>query len=183
MHLSYTVRSTNTAGDAVWLLDVGTGETAPLVAEPGRSYSHSVFSPDGRWLAYQSTEPANLTNEIFVQPWPQTGARYQLPHTLDNHHPAWSADGTELFYIPGPNRFEVVPIRTEPRFEFGAAVALPPMSGLDAGPINRRAFDVMPDGSGLLGIAERNIVGDDREQTINIVYNWFEELKEKVPVD
>ena len=79
-----------------------------------------MFSPDGRWIAYQSTETGE--DEIFVQPFPLTGAKYQLPHTLDNHHPAWSADGKELFFIPGPGRFESVPITTQPRFDFGAVL-------------------------------------------------------------
>ena len=113
-----------------------------------------------------------------MQPYP---LKYQLPHTQENHHPAWSADGTELFYIPGPTRFESVPIRTEPRFEFGAAVALPNMPAVNSGPADRRRYDVMPDGSGLLGLVGENI--SEASQTINIVYNWFEELKQKVPVD
>jgi len=176
-HLSYTVYSGDTS--AIWLLDLGTGESEPLIAGPGGDYSQSVFSPDSRWLAYQSRETGE--NEIFVQPFPLTGAKYQLPHTLDNHHPAWSADGTELFYIPGPGRFEVVPIRTEPRFEFGAAVVLA-STPLNDGPAVRRRFDVMPDGSGFLGLVE-GVDGSASSRTINIVTNWFEELKQKVPVD
>jgi Tol biopolymer transport system component len=180
VHLSYTAYSGGSADSAgIWLLDLGTGESAPLIAGPGGGYAQSVFSPDGRWIAYQSMNTSE--NEIFVQPYPLTGARYQLPHTLDNHHPAWSADGTELFYIPGPGRFEAVPIRTEPRFEFGAAVALANMPPASAAPGNRRRYDVMPDGSGLLGLAGGGDGNDVR--TINIVYNWFEELTQKVPVD
>jgi dipeptidyl aminopeptidase/acylaminoacyl peptidase/predicted Ser/Thr protein kinase len=173
-HLTFTV--TTKDGSDIWLLDMGTGESMPLIAGSGR-FSQSVFSPDGRWIAYQSTETGE--DEIFVQPFPLTGAKYQLPHTLDNHHPAWSADGKELFFIPGPGRFESVPITTKPRFEFGAPVVLSSMP-MNAAPAVVRRYDVMPDGSGLLGFATGNT--GDGSRTIDIVYNWFDEIKRKVPV-
>jgi WD40 repeat protein len=176
-HLSFTVETQGSS--SIWLLDLGTGESESLIAEPGGSTSQSVFSPDGRWIAYQSTETGQ--DEIFIQPYPLTRAKYQLPHTLDNHHPAWSADGKQLFYIPGPGHFEAAPITTQPRFEFGAPVALANMPMNDA-PAVRRRYDVMPDGSGLL----RLVTGggnNEAARTINIVYNWFAELEEKVPVD
>ena len=164
---------------AIWLLDLGTGESEPLIDDPGGNTSQSVFSPDGRWIAYQSTETG--LDEIFVQPFPLTDAKYQLPHTVDNHHPAWSPDGKELFYIPGPGRFEAVPITTQPRFEFGAPVVLANLP-MNAAPATRRTYDIMPDGSGFLGLVTG---GENAEtaRTIDIVYNWFEELKDKVPVD
>ena len=36
----------------------------------------SVFSPDGRWVAYGSNETGGY--EIYVQPFPSTGAKYQV---------------------------------------------------------------------------------------------------------
>ncbi len=97
--LSFTV-DTGTES-AVWALALASGEAEPLIVEPAARVAQSVFSPDGRWLAYQSTETGE--DEIFVQPFPPTGAKYQLPNVLDNHHPLWSPDGRELFYVPGPS--------------------------------------------------------------------------------
>src|SRR5687767_9409077 len=80
---------------------------------------NAVFSPDGRWVAYQSTEPGN--GELFVQPFPSAGTtKYQIHKSgvSINHHPLWSPDGKELFYIPGPNRFLAVPISTQSGFMF-----------------------------------------------------------------
>ena len=155
------------------------------MTDPGIAYSQPVFSPNGRWIAYQSTETGD--NEIFVQPYPPTGAKYQLPHTLDNHHPVWSPDGSELIYVPGPTRFESAPITLEPRFGFGAAVVHPNTPFNDA-PEVRRRYDVMPDGSGFVGFVQESAGASDSGGIyavfqIYAVFNWFEELRQRVPVD
>jgi hypothetical protein len=37
---------------------------------------------------------------VIVQPVPATGARYQVSTTTETgHHPFWSPDGKELFYL------------------------------------------------------------------------------------
>ena len=131
-------------------------------------------------LAYQSTETGE--DEIFVQPFPPTGAKYQLPNVLDNHHPLWSPDGRELFYVPGPGEFTVVGVTTQPSFSFGNPVSLNLFqSELRTGPPNqRRRHDIMPDGSGFLGVGRGDVANVNR---IHIVQNWFEELRRLVPTD
>ncbi|MDX1382509.1 MAG: protein kinase, partial [Thermoanaerobaculia bacterium] len=60
----------------VWLLDLESGETAPLLARP---YSESAvaLSPDGRWLAYESDESGR--EEVYVRPFPDVGSgRWQV---------------------------------------------------------------------------------------------------------
>jgi Tol biopolymer transport system component len=57
---------------------------------------HSAFSPDGHWLAYASTEMGNR-HEVFVQPFPFTGAKYQIS-TEGGTTPLWSPDQTQLYY-------------------------------------------------------------------------------------
>ena len=148
--LSFTVSSGSES--AVWLLSVATGDAELLIAEPGARFSQSVFSPDDRWIAYQSTETGQ--DEIFIQPFPPTGAKHQLPGTLDNHHPFWAPDGRALFYVPGPGLFAAVDIATDGGFEFGNPVRL----GLNgplrmAPPQTIRRVDVLPDGRfvGVLG--------------------------------
>jgi eukaryotic-like serine/threonine-protein kinase len=54
------------------------------------------FSPDGRWIAYQSDESGLF--EIYVQPFPAAGAKWQIS-TQGGSMPRWRADGKELFYI------------------------------------------------------------------------------------
>jgi serine/threonine-protein kinase len=54
-----------------------------------------AISPDGKWLAYVSDESGR--EEIYVQPWPLTGAKYQVSRE-GGRAPLWSRDGTELFF-------------------------------------------------------------------------------------
>jgi Tol biopolymer transport system component len=68
---------------------VGIQSTTPI---------NAAFSPDGRWIAYQSGDSGR--DNLFVQPFPPTGATFQISRNEDAHHPAWSRDGKELFYIP-----------------------------------------------------------------------------------
>src|SRR5262245_20324718 len=71
-----------------------------------------MSSPDGKWLAYASTEIGNR-REIFVQPFPPTGAKYQIS-TEGGTTPLWSPDGTQLYYY-GPNqRLIAVDVRAQP---------------------------------------------------------------------
>jgi hypothetical protein len=50
---------------------------------------NSAFSPDGQWLAYTLRgQGAN----VFVEPVPATGAKYQIT-TTNGHHPVWLPDG------------------------------------------------------------------------------------------
>lgn len=175
-HLLFTVQKGGEA--AIWILDLETKESEPLIAAPGVLYSQPVFSPNGQWIAYDSTETGS--NEIFVQPYPPTGAKRQLPHTVDNHHPVWSQDGSEIFYFPGPGRFESVRVTTQPVFSFGPAEALPDLP-MNVGPTSRRGYDVMPDGSGFLGFVPAADNGAASPNDIYIVYNWFDELKRLVP--
>jgi Tol biopolymer transport system component len=76
-----------------------------------------VISPDGQWIAYQSNETGS--NQLFVQPFPEGGAKYMVPAGRDNHHPAWSPDGKALTYIPSQGVSYLVDVTTSPQFAFG----------------------------------------------------------------
>ena len=86
------------------------------------------FSPDGQWVTYTVREPSSAGTVVQVRPFPATAAKYQLPAKGPNftaHKPAWSPDGSELFYVPRVLEFEVVPIVTRPAFAFGNPVVVP----------------------------------------------------------
>ena len=54
------------------------------------------FSPDGKWIAYQTTESGQF--EVYVQSFPEPGAREQIS-TGGGSQPRWRPDGKELFYV------------------------------------------------------------------------------------
>jgi eukaryotic-like serine/threonine-protein kinase len=54
------------------------------------------FSPDGRWVAYQSNETGRY--EIYVRPFPDSGGPIPVS-TAGGVYPRWSRDGKELYFI------------------------------------------------------------------------------------
>jgi hypothetical protein len=145
--------------------------------------TNAVFSPDGRWVAYASTEASHRTT-VFVQPLPATGDRFQLlPKGGDgSHEVVWTADGKELLYNAGPNgRFESVSVTTTPVFAFGNPAAIT-RRFINPAPTARRAYDITPSGRfvGLLqaGTADS---GPAAAPQILFVLNWHEELKRLAP--
>ena len=73
------------------------------------------LSPDGRWLAYTTTETGNF--EVFVQPFPATGEKRQIS-SAGGRQPKWRADGRELFFVTNDRKFYAAAIRPSPTFEF-----------------------------------------------------------------
>ena len=151
----------------------------------------AAFSPDGRWVAYTSsardTRVAHTSDEwgttIYVQPFPATGAKYQLvvEQSTSPHGALWSPDGQELFYNPRAGAFEVVNVTTSPTFAFGNVAALP-RPFLLSPPDSRRSYDITPGGRfvGLIP-AGQSEPGIPTAPQIQMVLNWFEELKARVP--
>jgi serine/threonine-protein kinase len=139
----------------------------------------AVFSPDGRWVAYQVGAGGQTEGTTYIQPFPTNGTKYEIARP--GGRPLWSRDGTELFYIPAPGQLVAVTVKTQPKFSFTNPVAVPRGFGV-ADPSNPRPFDMLRDGriigvravgqapSGALGSAE-----------IQVVLNWFDELKQRVP--
>jgi dipeptidyl aminopeptidase/acylaminoacyl peptidase len=80
----------------LWVLPMtGERKPAPWLNTPFTE-TLGQFSPDGRWIAYQSNESGSF--EIYVQPFSATGAKWQIS-TQGGSQPRWRADGKELFFI------------------------------------------------------------------------------------
>jgi len=77
-----------------------------------------------------------------------------------------------------------VRIETQPSFSFGEPTALPIERVIQYAP-SPRQYDIMPDGKRFLVMLPAPQAGTDSRPTtqqINIVLNWFEELKQRVPL-
>jgi Tol biopolymer transport system component len=73
----------------------------------------ATLSPNGRFLAYVSNEPAR--SEVFVQPFPdKSTAKWQISQG-GGLYPRWRRDGRELFYLDATRRIVAVSVRTEER--------------------------------------------------------------------
>ena len=137
--------------------------------------TQSVFSPNGRWVAYQAGDfSANVT---FVEPMPPNGSKYRIGN---GGRSLWSRDGTELFIVQRPGEFAVVGIKTQPSFTSSDPIRIPRTFGV-ASPTDLRPFDTTRDGrfvvAGPPGGASVNVGAPQ----INVVLNWFEELQRLVP--
>ena len=99
-----------------------------------------------------------------------------VPHAV-----VWSPDGKELFYIPRSGGFEAVSVTTEPRFGFGSPVAVPRPPQVFLGPPNSRTlYDITPRGEFVVLVAAGR-TSTARGSQIQVILNWFEELKARVP--
>jgi hypothetical protein len=96
-------------------------------------------------------------------------------------HPVWSPDRRELFYNPRPLGLEVVSISTTPGFAFGNSVPVPRPFQLSP-PEQRRAYDITPTGKFVARISPSSETYGAVTEPIQIVVNWFEELRARVPV-
>ena len=80
------------------------GEPKPFV-NSAFNERQPAFSPDGRWLAYQSNESGNY--EVYVRPFPGPGGKWQIS-TGGGVYPKWSRNGKELFYRTPDSKIMVV---------------------------------------------------------------------------
>jgi Tol biopolymer transport system component len=95
-----------------------------LVAQTRFDERTAQFSPDTRWVAYESNESGRF--EIYVQPFPAGGTKV-LVSTAGGSQVRWRADGRELFYVAADGRLMAVPVRISARdqtIELGSPVAL-----------------------------------------------------------
>ena len=131
------------------------------------------FSPDGRWVAYESNESGR--NEIYVQAFPGPGGKWQVS-TGGGIEPRWRRDGKELFYIALDGKLMAAPIQAAGQaLEAGAPISLFQTRIVGGGQSGwRQQYAVAPDGQRFL----INITVDESTASpITIVTNWARALK------
>jgi eukaryotic-like serine/threonine-protein kinase len=179
---AYTVGGTGR--NSVWVFSFPDKKASLFVDLPSSLQQRSAFSPDGRWLAYNSDETRTIGNfEVYVQPYPPTGSKYQVSKGGGNH-PLWSPDGKELFYRVG-TRLVSTTVTTQPSFSLGNPVQMPIEGWIQFGQGSARNYDITPDGKQFIMVypAAQTQSPDRRAALqIQVVLNWFEELKQSAPV-
>jgi serine/threonine-protein kinase len=140
-----------------------------------------AFSPDGRWLAYQSLESG--TWEVWVRPFPGPGAKHRVSGSDGGFAPAWSSDGGEIFYLERLGATRIMSRRVEstspwrlaePHVAFALSFAL-----ADAGAFQPRAYAVEPGGRRVFVVQPDERAPKDIT-VLHVVTNWAEEVKAKL---
>jgi Tol biopolymer transport system component len=91
----------------IWSAPIdGSGPPSKLVSSGGSNQDQARLSPDGRWIAYRSSESGRP--EVYLQTFPPRSERWQISNT-GGSEPEWSRDGRELVYLNG-DQLMVVPI-------------------------------------------------------------------------
>ena len=158
----------------IWLFS-GEGETSrrPFV-RTSASEQYPAFSPDGRWMAYQSDESGR--REIYIVPFPE-GEPKRLVSIEGGEQVRWNPNGRELFFRNG-NRMMVVGaefarslVLTKPRLLFES----------ESFQSRGNSYDVSADGERFIMI-DRSRSAQPPTQLV-VVQNLAEELKRLVPTD
>ena len=144
----------------------------PVVATTFTEMS-PAFSPNGRWLAYTSNETGE--DEIYVVPFPNTGAGKRAISAGGGTEPLWSHRGNELFYRDASGDLVAVEVHTNPTFSLGRSVALFPAAGFSSLRFAPQ-YAVALDDRRFLMIRPLQTSTPDK---LIVVENWFEELRTK----
>ena len=141
---------------------------------------NAAVSPNGHWFAYQSDRSGEF--EVYVRAFPAAdSAPLRQISTSGGQRPVWGPEGTELFYV-NDNSLFAVEIEMEPTFSRGAPTLI--VDGrYSLGNQIGRMYDVDPiTGDRFLMLKPFDVEDGLRDPSLNVVLNWFEELKERVPV-
>ena len=134
----------------------------------------AMFSPDGRFVTYESDESGRY--EVFVVPFPEPTRKWQIS-TDGGREPRWSRSGDELFYRSGDAMMSVsvqtqddfIPQKPRLLFEVPSAIGgtLPD-------------YDVLADDEGFVMVQMET---SEERGELHVILNWFEELKRLAPED
>ena len=156
-----------TSVNDIFVVDTA-GNRRMIIGGPGVQ-RNPRFSPDGRWIAYESLETGEPN--VYVQPWPALDRKWPIS-TGGGREPLWAPGGRELFYRTG-NKVMAVAVGSGTDFQAGTPREL--FHGrFWSEPSGDYSYDISPDGRRFLMIAP-----DTTERTeVRVIVNWGTELEQ-----
>jgi len=151
-------------GGDIWIYSTESRRAGPFRDQPFDE-GFARFSPDGRWLAYQSDELGQ--SEVYVAPYPGPGPTCKVS-TVGGGEPHWSGDGKELFYRHGTTAM----VADVANRNFCNAQSRTLFDGLAPG-----SWDVSSKGDFFVTFQPHD------PPRLHLVLNWSEELKRLVPAN
>ena len=174
--LRYILYESGTVGEGngidLWLLPLSGDKPFPLLSSPG-DQQFAQFSPDGRWVAYSSSETGRP--EIYVVPFPATGSKWQIS-TNGGTRPRWRRDGKEIvFEVEGSGKVMSAQVNGRgPNFEVGEVRPLFETTNLPPNNAGSQ-WSLTSDGQRLLAIT----TGETGALPLTVIQNWTGDLKRK----
>lgn len=164
-----------------WILPMTSGRAdtssqVPFLRTEFNEGTGATFSPDGKWLAYQSDESGR--DQVYVRPMLGTPGKWQIS-TAGGTRPHWRRDGKELFYLSEDNFMMATEIKTVgSSFELGAVRQLFKVSPIMAvggiAYVGGSGYDAAADGKRFL---VNVYAGEFSSMPITLVVDWDKELK------
>ena len=158
----------------LWILPIS-GEKKPLpFLKTPFDERDGQFSPDGKWIAYQSNESGRF--EIYVQPFPGPGRKFQISAN-GGAQPRWNKNGKEIFYVSLDSKMITATVKLSPggqSLEAATPAVLFPVR-IAGGPlpgVNKQQYAVSSDGQRFLV----NLAADESATSpITLILNWHPE--------
>ena len=159
--------------DRAGLLKAGTPEQ---FLKSSFSDMNPRFSPDGRWLAYQSNESGK--DEVYVRAFPPSsgqGGKWQISNN-GGGVPHWSPNGHELVYQSGDQILTAsYTVKGDTFVADRPRVWIAKLGGTE--------WDLAPDGKRVAVLTRvESAEAPKQEHEVVLVENFFDELRRKVPV-
>jgi len=159
--LAFTYQ-TATTGHDIWILPFGGDRRPRPYLATSSDECCGVFSPDGRWIAYNSNESGR--DEIYVRPFPGNEPKRQVSFD-GGMHPKWTRGGREIVYrAPGPPpAVMAVPVELDADFRAGAPRRLFDDKYRKPEAVELSSYDVSRDGERFLMIEEPPFAAPPRQ--------------------
>ena len=138
-----------------------------------------AFSPDGRWIAYESNESGRV--EVYVRPFPGPGGKWQISNA-GGVQPIWSRNSRELFFQNLDARIMVADFEVQNEsFAAGKPRVWSDQRLRDlGGPLD---YDLAPDGKRFAIFPELQSTTEEKGNVhMTFLLNFFDELQRRVPM-
>jgi serine/threonine-protein kinase len=171
-------------GYDLWTVPVESESAMPSAGKPemfsGTAFDdrEPMFSPDGRWIAYASSESG--TYQVYVRAFPDKGGKWQVSNS-GGSYPVWSRNRHELFFRNPENRIMVAAYEAKgdsftadkPRLWSEKQLA-------DFGIVGTGTYDLAPDGKRIVALMPSDAVADQKAQShVIFLENFFDEVRRR----
>jgi Tol biopolymer transport system component len=170
-------------GADIWILPVESGASGLRAGKPEvflQTPFHErvpIFSPDGRWLAYQSNESGDY--RVYVEAFPKKGAKQQV--STDGHsYPLWSRNGKDLFFLRYRAN-QLMAVRYQSRGDSFLTDTSRVWARQIAWFAATKSYDPAPDGKRIIVLSPAETYPEPQNRLIFLL-NFFDELKRRAPV-